>query len=65
MKTYTEEEIKHINDEKCALLITTGARYGACGHIEPSLEVQKEMLDRISANKEMLENFYRQRRNEN
>lgn len=62
MKTYTEDEIKQINAETCSLLITAGARYGAYGHEEPSLEVQKEMFDKIEANKKILEDFYKQRR---
>lgn len=65
MKSYTEEEIKRINAETCALLITAGGRYGSYGHIDPSLEVQKEMYYKIGANKKILEDFYKQRRNEN
>jgi len=65
MEYYTEEKIKQINDETCALLITVGSRYGAYGHEEPPLEVQKEMFDKIESNKEILERFYKQRRKNN
>lgn len=51
-------DIKELQNESAALRVALTSRYSAYGHIEPSLEMQKIMIDRIYEINEEIKHRY-------